>query len=92
MQNLTSSGQGSDIYLNINPTYVHLNASAILYYAVVTSAFIDIQLVTFVYRGFEGLQFMELLNVFHTSVWLALISVLVPLIFVLKKFPEMRCN
>lgn len=59
-----------------------------MFYAVVTSVFTDLQLVTCGYQGPEGLQFMELLNVFEWTLWVALSITIIALAIILKEIPS----
>lgn len=78
------------IHLSIRSTFHKTDSSATLFYAVVSSVFNDMQFITCGYQGLEGLQFMQLLLVFKTNVWLALIISCFILVLVTHHFPTAR--
>lgn len=68
-----SASQQHDIHLNILPIFNKSEASATIFYAVVSSVFNDFQFVACGYKGYQRLQYTELLTVFDMEVWIVLI-------------------
>lgn len=77
-----------DFYFQIVPTFINSDISVSTYFAVVSSVLVDLQFVTCAHRGYEGLQFIELLNIFDACTWFLLVTLLCAITLIFPQFQE----